>query len=99
MNLKQFLKPDRNKIVIFIILAIILSQIKIYFTCPDCPTFQGLPFPIYTFGGLMLPIRMVGMERNYNLDCIPLFFDLIFWYLFSCFIIWIYDKVKKKEVK
>jgi hypothetical protein len=96
MNLKQFLKPVKRKIVVFVILAVILSQVKINFACPDCPTFQGLPFPIYTSGGLMLPI---GIERTYNLDYIPLFMDLIIWYLLSCLIAQIYDKFKCIKVK
>jgi hypothetical protein len=88
------MKPDWKKIIVFVIMVIILSQIKINFACPDCPTYQGFPFPIYTSGGLMPPL---GVERTYNLDYIPLFLDLITWYLLSCIMVWIYDKFRKKK--
>jgi len=82
MKWKEFLKPDWRKIVITILLMIIPTIfIKAYTTVlHSCP---------------------IGM-----IDCPPLFdwklflqmiiLVLIGIYLFSCLIIWIYDKVKKK---
>jgi hypothetical protein len=95
MNLKQFLRPDWRKIVVFIILSLMFVLIK--------------RFPLeWEFigewkGGSILPekpihnLPMVAVETIYK--PINLILDLIFWYLFSCFVIWICDKVKKKEVK
>jgi len=93
MNFKQFLRPDWRKIVIFIVLLLI-SLVIVY----DMPvgelltSFRGLPLPVLFF---------------YNSDWhpIPIWYvlllfgliDLIFWYLLSCLIIWIYGKIKKKS--
>jgi hypothetical protein len=83
MDWKKFLKPDWRKIVITILLMILPTIfIKAYTTVlHSCP---------------------VGMT-----DCPPLFdwelflqmivIALIITYSISCFLVWIYDKVKKKK--
>jgi Sec-independent protein secretion pathway component TatC len=90
MNLKQFLKPDWRKIAVFVILSIIL-----FITpwpepgCCDFPYYQGFLLPVYFQGGF------AGFPKTF----IPTNFviDVIIWYLLSCLIVWIYDKVKKKK--
>ncbi len=108
MNLKQFLKPDWRKIVLTVILIFVLmiyfpsfwglEGIKPIFTddkhiCCFCETAtcEGIPF-IYAFGGCVSEILCYDTTIYWD----SLILDLIFWYLLSCFIVWIYNKVKKK---
>ena len=97
MNFKQFFKPDWRKILIFIILLIIFFGIYKYKfpllagELPESVPAKGLPLPIY----LRVPIYLNLKSLNHLLK-VFLMIDLIFWYLISCFIVWIYDKVKKK---
>lgn len=90
MNLKKFLKPDWRKIVIFLILFMSSSFI-IYFDTKFY--FIGFPLAFYykhpSYG--RSPSWIEGFSLNY------LLLDLILWYLLSCLIVWIYDKVKKKR--
>jgi hypothetical protein len=101
MNLKQFLKPDWRKIVVFIVLLIIFLVIykyKLSLMAGELPSSfpaKGLPLPIYIGcpEKMECPEKTEGSEKLLKLFLI---INLIFWYFTSCFIIWIYDKVKKK---
>lgn len=89
MNWKEFLKPDLRKIVVFIILFI--SSSFIYFNTDFY--FLGFPMSFYVRTpcfGLTCPGWIWGFSLQY------LLVDLVIWYLVSCLIVWIYDKVKKK---
>jgi len=96
MNPKQFLKPDWRKIVMFIILSIIFLVIykyKLSLMVGELPLLfpaKGLPLPIY----IGCPEKMECPEKLLK---VLLMIDLIFWYFISCFIIWIYDKVREKS--
>jgi hypothetical protein len=81
MTLKQFLKPNWRKVVVFVIIAIIFSLIDYGVSGELIIPIMGLPLPFYI---------------NYELIYPFLIIDLIVWYLLSSFIVWIYDKVKKK---
>jgi hypothetical protein len=95
-NFYYWVKPDWRKIVIFIILLIIFLVIYKY----KLPLMRGeLPFP-FPAKGLPLPIYIKGLEKidgSEKLLKLFLIIDLIFWYFISCFIVWIYDKLKKKS--
>ena len=102
MNLKQFLKPDWRKIVMFIVLLIIFLVIykyKLSLMTGELPfsfPVKGLPLPIY----IGCPEKMECPERTEGFEKLLkvfLIIDLFFWYFISCFIIWIYKKVKKKS--
>jgi hypothetical protein len=81
MNLKKFLKPDWRKIVIFIVLLIVFLPWKSGIIVGELYwRAWGFPWPILA----------------HKLIYQGLTLDLIFWYLISCFIIWICDKLKKK---
>lgn len=91
MNIKQFLKPDWRKFIVFIIILII-SLMSVFFS--GC--FSGRPcfiFPwtIFTF---ILDFFMEFGFLGFWPVAIP---SIIYWYLLSCFIIWIYDKIKVKK--
>ena len=84
MSVKEFLKPDKRKILLFIFLSIsiILPQgtwgIHFY----------GYPLPTRVEASTVLGGNNFFIEN--------LFVDLIFWFILSFSIIWIYDKVRKK---
>jgi len=107
MTLKKFLKPEYRKLVVFVILVCIGFLIyvitpKAVTTGPSPPPTIGeyitsliililfIPFFI-TF--LIVPISFSILNYIYGTGIILTF---IYWYLLSCFIVWIYDKVKKK---
>jgi len=104
MNWEKFLKPDWQKIVIFGIFFILIFFIP--FNCH----YIALPTPVGVEGGsvnfctsiyqydmesvicCLRPISAVIETLSYQL--IPI---IIFSYLLSCLIVWIYDKVKKRK--
>jgi len=105
MILKQFLKPDWRKIVIFIIVLIVIYFLPIYPCQTIISPWMGRPRHTKTE---FIPVWYVISKRfNWGIksdplqtwNCNPLFilFLLIVLYLLSCLIIWIYDKVKKKS--
>jgi len=102
MTFKQFFKPVWRKIVIFIILLIIFLifyKYKLSLMAGELPSSfpaKGLPLPIY----IGCPEKMECPEKTEGSEKLLkafLIIDFIFWYLISCFIFWIYDKVKKKS--
>ena len=87
MNLKKFLKPDRRKIIITIFWPILAFLI-----CGK----KGL---IYLYA---IPVIFVIFLLRPGSDLILsswLYFLLFLFpfYLLSCFIVWIYDKLKRKS--
>jgi len=97
MKIKQFLKPDWRKIIIFVVLFIIFSFLMnntFYIEDKGFP-FVYLDFPVY--GPAMLLNETLVDYRAPIFSLINFILDIIFWYLFSCLIIWIYDKMKKKK--
>ena len=101
MIFKQFLKPDWRKIVIFIILLIFFNPLSFTLNCfrVKCAANQSCRSGCYVTIGIFYKTPYL-IEWNYlapyrNLAIISPLID----YFFSCFIVWIYDKVKKKEVK
>jgi hypothetical protein len=96
MSIKQFLKPDWRKILIFIMLFIIstLTRANLFSNYevkyPFYPFVLGTPF-VFCY---VYPIVELTPEIRFNF--LGLFGDIIFWYFISCFVFWIYDKFKKK---
>jgi len=96
---KEFLKPDWRKIVLTCIF-ISLSFFYVYspLIADAYEEYRGLPLfywkyfvgtgPIIT--GMKLP------EPSTEFLYLNLIIDIIFWYLISCIIVWIYDKFKKR---
>jgi hypothetical protein len=90
----QLLIPDLKKIVLTVILMglSLLYLFNPQYVIGSSFTGRGFPVPFYRisscsdFGGCLGS----GVLYDY------LVIDIIFWYLLSCLIVWIYDKVKKK---
>jgi len=103
MNLKQFLKPDWRKIVIFVLFFIFIFSLE--FIClPKLEYKMGriVEVELYYPCGFLSQIIDYEMYfyvlrgESWLFNYFHLFLDLIISYLISCLIVWIYDKVKKK---
>jgi hypothetical protein len=90
MNLKQFLKPDWRKIILFIILSIAFVLVMKFPLNWEHLDWGGC------VGGCDYRGVCVDCAPNYKILIVNLIFDLIFWYFLSCLIFWVYDKLKKK---
>ena len=124
MNVKQFIKPDWRKVVLFVVLSILIilfmpiSKGYLFVDCiPAFPCPGGGPI----FTSLITEITnqvTIGLSIFYenphysvekNLKdfasrhlfgiIIELIFAIIFSYILSCFIVWIYDKIRKGRKK
>jgi len=84
MNWKQFLKPNLKKIVLFVILLIAFLVLLNFY--PN----SGYPLPFVNEINLW-PSGMAIEPIQVNLLINP-----IIWYLFTCFVVWIYDRIRKK---
>jgi len=113
--IKEFFKPDKRKIVLFVLLTVILLLYFMYMEGCFCgwgyvdpktnELILGEFAKSYINSALLFrPISSIIAYYPYrteNYKIISIFseflpFDLIYWYLISCFIIWIYDKVRIK---
>jgi hypothetical protein len=95
MKWKEFLKPTKGKIILFVIIAFIIPYIMSVMS----PILIWMTLPV-----LLLPLFALGMiARGEILYLLPGLLSyvviLIVYYIFSCFVIWIYDKHFKKVKK
>jgi len=98
MSLKQFLKPNWRKIIIFVILfAIIPLPARFCKDPPSCIDPSGCCWIFIPFGNLLSLsiILSVGVGGDL-ITIIFMLITIIISYLLSCIIVWIYYKVKKK---
>jgi hypothetical protein len=103
MKWEKFFKPDWRKILIFVILFLLITFLPILLGfCATIPTVVGdkqcllVIQPFFVF----LPSETISYKPIvtglYFVPSLYWILDIIFWYLLSCLIVWIYDKVKKK---
>jgi hypothetical protein len=98
MNLKQFLKSDWRKTVIFAILYIIFLFYMIitnfgflpYVKCPS--KYVEMP-DIFTNSIGCFREDLLFVYYTFLLFLVP----TIWFYILSCLIIWVYDKFRKKK--
>lgn len=103
-TIKEFLKPDWKKVLITLAL-IAVSLLFVYtptFPEPDelgrvaivdfYTTGRAWPLPYLTIniGG--------GVAQGFSIFYLGLVVDLFFWYLISCLIIFVYNKLRGKKV-
>ena len=90
--MKEFLKPTIANIILFLILIIISTWFSSNLT--------------YSYGGWPLyfwPIKSFGSAGFEMSEVAPSFLvlnfiaDIVIWYLISCLIIFVYNKIKKKN--
>jgi hypothetical protein len=93
MTLKQFLKPDWRKIVIFVVLfvlaVIIIPIINARFGLYTVSIGFPLPFYSCTF---LVELGSLCSFTGYTYIII----DILIWYLLSCLTVWIYDTLRKR---
>jgi len=96
MSWKEFLKLDWRKVLIFVIISmlsilLIEPQRGCCSCCPKwaticiamcCPCYNFIVWPYFGVKGTM--------------DIFGIFVSVVYWYLISCLIVWVYDKVKKR---
>ncbi len=102
MKIKEFLKLETRKKMIFVILFIIANFdffFVLFTTGGDVGYFELVGFPLRFYKSAVCS----NFGEPYGVTCgggffsLPyLIFNIIFWYVVSCLIVWIYDKVKKK---
>lgn len=93
-NWKEFFKPTKIKIILFIILLIVSFLNLVGGVCTaSIPAicFYGIGFPF------VVNITLTGYSIT-NIGIIELIVDIIFWYLISCLMIFAYNKTKKKKL-
>jgi len=103
MSIKKFLKPDWRKIVIFVILFLITTFVP-FFTAEAYNMTSGERFiSRFSLANILFNCFWGNIYENflYKQECsqsIQFFVLLIILdYLLSCFIVWIYDKFRKKR--
>jgi len=90
-KLKEFFKPAKKKIILFVVFLLInifipLVPSIVYYVCewPPCPLYPALIFESY---------QDLVNHHSWGL----LIIDIIFWYLISCIITFAYNKFKVKK--
>jgi hypothetical protein len=102
MTIKQFLKPDWRKIKVVMILLILTNFgflfLVLMTTAGDAGYFDMIGLPL-GFVKLSICSNLSGVVScGGGFFSLPfLIINIIFWYLLSCLIIWIYDKFRKKK--
>lgn len=95
-TIKEFLKPNRWKAGIFIVISIPFSFLVYHPPTIDTAVdVRGLPFPFYRYEqdfsviiqGQYPPV--IEVFRFWSL-----LYDIIIWYLLACFIYFIFSKIK-----
>jgi hypothetical protein len=92
MKWKEFLKPDKKKIVLTVIFPVLTITIYISAWLFGQMFKSGVLFVILInlFMIFAFPYFSIGSEL------VGLISSFIYWYLLSCLIVWVYGKVKKK---
>ena len=97
MTIKQFLKPDWRKLIILTFLIPSGSM----FLYPPSTFLEILVHAIFMGPSVLIDINPVLQDSLTYTDLliklIIAIFTFFYWYLLSCFIVWVYDKVKKKK--
>ena len=94
MNWKEFLKPTVGKLILFLLIPVFYALYG-FMPCPVTP-FSGICVPEYEPLPLFLAIYSYATWSWQSNIILHLTIGVVLSYIFSCFIIWIYNKVKKK---
>jgi hypothetical protein len=95
MSWRQFLKPNVAKLAIFIVLMSTVNYFAISSTVIlDARVLVGLPLPFWPVGSFFAQIGTSTPSVEFS--AVNFFADLVFWYLVSCLIVFIYGTIRKK---
>ncbi len=90
---KQPMKPLWKKIVLFIIISVLGCFIFFMGGPNDLFYVLFIIFDLFIFIFAIILHPFFG----YSSVTIGLVLNIIYWYFLSCFIVWVYDKMKKKK--
>jgi len=100
MDLKQFLKPDKRKITFFVIILVMgvitVISSKYYQSLMAGEKPFWLDEVLATFTLIFTPLNTLAKTW----EEIPISFleNLVYFYILSCCIFWIYDSIKKEDM-
>lgn len=92
LNLKEFLRPDWRKTSLTIVLSVLSLSISFLFS----GHLEELPLWLKVFIFPYLFFREIYLQSMFDF-LNWLIFPLAIWYLFSCIILSLYDKFRKKS--
>ena len=100
--IKQFLKPDWRKILIFIVLIILMVISSSWFKVNVLKgrimggAFyeMGLPLKFYSYSS-STPFPDEPLKVSEVFKPLYLFLDIVVWYFLSCLVVWFCNKFKK----
>jgi hypothetical protein len=88
--MKNFIKPDLSIVISFLVLGTVLFFTKWWWIaeCCDSIYYQGLPFPVYYWGGF------VGDPKTF----VPISFliDVVIWYFIAVVIVSGIKRLRRK---
>jgi hypothetical protein len=104
MNFKKFLKPDWARLLVFIFLPIVVSlitEILLFNFQIGQDTINIISIIIHPFLNmivLFLPSVFFTVEQVNQkaiIETVASIFDSFYLYMLSCFIVWIYNNIRK----
>ena len=97
MGLKEFLKPDLRKILVFFVPLFVINRWSLTRPVPcDGRLLYGFPLGFYPKGSNMGPPLGYPPNPVVEFSWPNLIIDIVFFYLVACGIFYIYDIIKKK---
>ena len=93
MKIKQFLKPDWRKFLLFAIFLFSAFYLLLGSAPYVPPEYRGLYYYVVEFFYMFLAFPIFFVIWS---DTLILIIEVIYLYLLSCLIVWIYDKYKKE---
>lgn len=104
MNIKQFLQPNKRKNIVFIILFtltnLLILLLAISITGGDFGYFEIIGLPIGFIRLEVCSATITGVQCGGGFfSLLYLIIDIVFWYLIACFIVHIYNKIKRVKKK
>jgi predicted neutral ceramidase superfamily lipid hydrolase len=101
MDWKQFLKPDWRKIVLTIVIFFIPMGLGFLIVLEGFAKEAGQEFLPFYILRIIIILLLILSPFSIILGFLPYvlkeLLNLIFWYLLSCLIVWVYDKYKKQK--
>jgi len=95
MDFKDFLKPTPPKIILFIVLMLGLNYLIIsLFDILDTRVLAGVPLGFYPKGSFYLNSESQA-PPNIEFSWMNFSFDILFWYIISCMLVFWYQAQKK----
>ena len=97
MNWKDFFKPTTGKVVLFLILMIVLNYYLIStIVVADAVILVGTPLGFYPVGSMQC-LSPSDCPSGPEFSYVNLIIDIVFWYVVSCIIVFIYKKARRKS--